>query len=262
MGISGLKDLTLKIEQWVLVLLFTFLIQVSVIFEAMAADTTIKGTTADSNAASLEVTNSSNTSLLYVRNDGNVGVGTASPNQELTIEGTMSLKEQADADADTVAYGQVWVKDTAPNTLYFTDDAGTDVQLGFTSRCSVGLAGNQPLVHDVWTKVLFATEDYDNDGEFTSNRFTAKKAGWYHVDSSLYVIVPVLVRVELDVRVNGTSKRFHRVESPANYACPVVSADIYLDVGGYVEIWAQQDGDDDRTIYVGVATWFNIHRFA
>jgi len=40
------------------------------------------------------------------------------------------LKEQASANADTAAYGQIWVKDDAPNTLWFTDDAGNDLQLG------------------------------------------------------------------------------------------------------------------------------------
>lgn len=44
-----------------------------------SADTTIKGTTSDATAASLGVTNSSDASLLYVRNDGNVGIGTTGP---------------------------------------------------------------------------------------------------------------------------------------------------------------------------------------
>jgi len=60
---------------------------------------------------------------------GNVGIGTTSPNQKLTIEGTMSLKEQASANSDTAAYGQIWVKTATPNELYFTDDAGTDTQI-------------------------------------------------------------------------------------------------------------------------------------
>jgi len=59
-----------------------------------------------------------------------VGVGTTVPRTALTVEGTVTLKEQADADADVVSYGQVWVKSGTPNTLYFTDDAGTDFQLG------------------------------------------------------------------------------------------------------------------------------------
>jgi hypothetical protein len=66
---------------------------------------------------------------INVDSNGNVGIGTISPNQKLTVEGTISLKEQADASDDTTAYGQIWVHDTAPNELWFTDDAGTDTQI-------------------------------------------------------------------------------------------------------------------------------------
>ena len=41
----------------------------------------------------------------------------------------MKIKEQADASADTAAYGQVWVNTATPNELYFTTDAGNDIAL-------------------------------------------------------------------------------------------------------------------------------------
>ncbi len=50
-----------------------------------AADTTVKGTTADNTASSLEVTNSADASLMLVRNDGNVGIGDTSPAARLTV---------------------------------------------------------------------------------------------------------------------------------------------------------------------------------
>ena len=59
-----------------------------------------------------------------------LGIGLSAPKTRLTVEGTVTLKEQANADADTAAYGQVWVKNATPNQLWFTDDAGTDTQLG------------------------------------------------------------------------------------------------------------------------------------
>tara|TARA_R110002020_G_scaffold304945_1_gene520776 strand:- start:1439 stop:2056 length:618 start_codon:yes stop_codon:yes gene_type:complete len=63
---------------------------------------------------------------------GTFGFGTVTPNagSKVTIEGSVTLKEQANAGADVAAYGQLWVKNTAPNQLWFTDDAGTDTQLG------------------------------------------------------------------------------------------------------------------------------------
>ena len=39
------------------------------------------------------------------------------------------LLERPSAADDIVARGQVWVKDTTPNQLFFTNDVGTDIQL-------------------------------------------------------------------------------------------------------------------------------------
>ena len=63
---------------------------------------------------------------LRLTSDGKVGIGTSVPVTDLTVEGPITLKEQADADADTAAYGQIWVNTATPNQLYFTDDAGYD----------------------------------------------------------------------------------------------------------------------------------------
>jgi len=55
--------------------------------------------------------------------------GNATVSGSLTVDGTSSMKEQAAANADVAAYGQVWVKTATPNELYFTTDAGDDIQL-------------------------------------------------------------------------------------------------------------------------------------
>ena len=65
--------------------------------------------------------------MSQARNLANIVTATASTNSDgITFDGTVNLKEQADADADTAAYGQVWVNTATPNELYFTDDAGYD----------------------------------------------------------------------------------------------------------------------------------------
>jgi hypothetical protein len=61
--------------------------------------------------------------------DGQLGIGTATPAALLTVEGTVKLKEQSAAVADTAAYGQIWVDDAAPCELYFTNDDGDDIQI-------------------------------------------------------------------------------------------------------------------------------------
>ena len=45
-------------------------------------------------------------------------------------QGSIFIQERASAQADSAAYGQIWVKNASPNELWFTDDAGTDTQLG------------------------------------------------------------------------------------------------------------------------------------
>ena len=76
---------------------------------------------------------------LVVDPSGNTGLGVVAPKTRLTVEGAVTLKEQAAADADTVAYGQLWVKDVTPCELYFTTDAGDDIQL--TSGTAVAGGG-------------------------------------------------------------------------------------------------------------------------
>ena len=45
------------------------------------------------------------------------------------VQSTIHMTEQADADADTAAQGQVWVNTATPNELYFTTDAGNDIAI-------------------------------------------------------------------------------------------------------------------------------------
>ena len=51
------------------------------------------------------------------------------PSAEVRSEGPLKIKEAAAAVADTAAYGQLWIKTATPNELYFTTDAGDDIQL-------------------------------------------------------------------------------------------------------------------------------------
>jgi hypothetical protein len=79
---------------------------------------------------------------LYINTSTNkVAIGTNAPVTDLTIDGTLTLKEQADADADTAAYGQIWVNTATPNELYYTTDAGTDIAI--TSGTSLAATGVQ-----------------------------------------------------------------------------------------------------------------------
>ena len=66
-----------------------------------------------------------------VLGNGNVGIGTTSPNEALTLggDGVLSIDERASAPSNTAAFGKLWVKTATPNQLWFTDDAGTSTQI-------------------------------------------------------------------------------------------------------------------------------------
>ena len=59
---------------------------------------------------------------------------------QIKNEVPLLIKEAADAVADTAAYGQLWVKTATPNQLYFTTDAGDDIQL--TSGTAAAFVGD------------------------------------------------------------------------------------------------------------------------
>ena len=57
------------------------------------------------------------------------------------------LKEAASASADTGGKGQLWVKNDTPNNLYFTNDAGNDVQITNGSSLAGGSGGTSRWAH-------------------------------------------------------------------------------------------------------------------
>ena len=69
------------------------------------------------------------TKRMRITKDGKVGIGLDDPSTKLTVEGAITMKEQSAADTDAAAYGQMWVKTATPNELYFTTDAGNDIQI-------------------------------------------------------------------------------------------------------------------------------------
>jgi hypothetical protein len=86
------------------------------------------------NADYLKFTVSANglTTFSTVDNDGTRGNIVFTPNGKFVVNADMGgvyIDESAAAGDDIAGDGQLWVKDDAPNNLYFTDDAGNDIAL-------------------------------------------------------------------------------------------------------------------------------------
>lgn len=65
---------------------------------------------------------------------------------DLVDGGIIKLREQAAAETQTAGAGQIWVKTATPNELWFSDDAGTDYQIGGGTRTTEFAI---PLVQEV-----------------------------------------------------------------------------------------------------------------
>ncbi len=68
------------------------------------------------------------TEVATIDNSGQLGVGTTSPNEKITIEGALSLDELAASPGTTSGYGKVFVK-SSDSKLYFKNDSGTEFDL-------------------------------------------------------------------------------------------------------------------------------------
>lgn len=84
--------------------------------------------------------------------DVNAGTGTAGviaqnpgrTNDTPNSSTRLFLLEQSSSVTSTAAYGQIWVKNTAPTELYFTTDAGNDIQI----TSGTGVAGGGVAADD------------------------------------------------------------------------------------------------------------------
>jgi hypothetical protein len=89
------------------------------------------------NGVDLSVFNSTGTDSLTLQHDGVnasiIGLNTFNLKingiTSIQADASLLMKERAAADSDIAAYGQLWVKNTTPCQLWFTDDAGTDTQI-------------------------------------------------------------------------------------------------------------------------------------
>ena len=97
----------------------------------------------------------------------------------LTIEGSFSLKEKATADADVAAYGQLWVKDETPNELYFTTDAGNDIQITDGTSLAGGGGGTQR-----WTVSTGGYKVNNNSSSLYYFQYRPNNDGWNNTDST------------------------------------------------------------------------------
>ena len=83
----------------------------------------------------------------------------------------MYVKEGTSAGADVASYGQLWVKNETPNELYFTTDAGDDIQLTDGTSTAGGGGGTQK-----WT---FTVGGFKSNNNSSSVYYFTSYPGYY-----------------------------------------------------------------------------------
>jgi len=89
----------------------------------------IKGSTADNLAAALNVTNSTPLSLLFARNDGNIGINNIAPGRKLDIIETTSATPQLRLSYDGANYAEMAVNSIGDLFLDTTGSTATSISI-------------------------------------------------------------------------------------------------------------------------------------
>jgi|LULU01.1.fsa_nt_gb hypothetical protein len=78
----------------------------------------------------------------YIYSDGsNINISKDDSDLIRFTDSSIKVNEASAAASDTSGFGQLWVKNDTPNNLYFTNDAGNDVQITNGSSLAGGSGG-------------------------------------------------------------------------------------------------------------------------
>ena len=101
-----------------------------------------------------------------------VGIGLSNPNERLTVDGVLSLKEQGGAPGNIADFGKVYVK-SSDNKLYFLDDLGVEHDLtdsgGSASNLDDAYDGGRNITVDAGALQLQGTNAADETLEITNS---------------------------------------------------------------------------------------------
>ena len=133
------------------------------------------------------------------------------PTTEVKSDAPLKVKEAANAVADTAAYGQIWVKTATPNELYFTTDAGDDIQLtSGTSAAGGGGGGTSRWAHS-WggyktnncSTSVYYMQYYPNNNNWNNSESSPTTIGYFDMYSAEWIAPANGTLTKIDVFVRG-----------------------------------------------------------
>lgn len=146
-------------------------------------------------------------------NEGHLSISPSGTISLSPVSGGVYVREMAIPAGNVAAYGQLWVKNTTPNELYFTTDAGDSIQITDGTSLAGGGGGTSR-----WT---YSCTGYKSSNASSTNYYYSNYAGstllWSGSDSSptttTYIPLPhwiapadgTLTRIQAEVRVQTTA---------------------------------------------------------
>ena len=118
-------------------------------------------------------------------------------------------------------------------------------------------SGNQSISSGTFTKVNFATEEFDTNSNFASSRFTPTVAGYYQINAGMVLVQGTSGLAKIDIYKNGTTyKSLTGVFSTEGYVTG--GTVIYFNGSSdYVEIYAFGAGTSPVIQGGSTQTWFS-----
>ena len=103
-------------------------------------------------------------------------------------------------------------------------------------------SGDQSFSASTWTKVNFATEEFDTNSNFTSSRFTPTTAGYYQINTSIFISFsgspPAIIQTAIYKNGSGYRAGYMAHTTSGPYGAAEVADIIYLNGStDYVEVY-------------------------
>lgn len=198
------------------------------------------------------------TALLNVHNqvDGSLKTGSVTS----TVLASNSVTSGAIA---TSAVGTAQLADGSATPVKWTNPYKFSAYASGATTLAAGTGGS----FGAFTKVVFATEVFDNNSNFdnsTTSRYTAAVAGTYLFTAKVETFIGNGIVFQTQLQKNGTaiatSPQSFNTSGGSNNIGTLIAKQVQLAIGDYVEVFAHMNQTTTSTTNVGAdVTYFDGH---
>jgi len=184
-----------------------------------------------------------------------VTVLTASADSAFTSTGAVQLSSGTTGQRPTGAAGKLRFNSTTSQFEGYNGATWASVGGGLAPAFSAYASGPTSLSNATWTKVLFATENFDTNSNFASSTFTPTVAGYYQINSNILFSATNGYRIAIykngNVIVMASADGTSGVIDAMGNISALVSMNGSTD---YIDIYAYSNGNGTSSVNASSAT--------